>query len=155
MASGEGVGNALHSGKQDLGLCRLTEESTCSPLQVGLLTKGEVRLDQPKVQGQISCEGPAQYGVDFDEIFSPMVKMTTLCFMLGVVAADNLELIQLDVKTIFLHGDLQGARERLCGIRPGTSSLPTWEESIRPKVDTPTVKAGLKSHIDRGSSKEK
>ena len=47
-----------------------------------------------------------EYGVDFDEIFSPMVKMTTLRFMLGVVAADNLELIQLDVKTAFLHGDL-------------------------------------------------
>ena len=33
--------------------------------------------------------------------------MTTLRFMLGVVTADNLELIQLDVKTTFLHGDLQ------------------------------------------------
>ena len=33
--------------------------------------------------------------------------MTTLRFMLGVVAADNLELIQLDVKTSFLHGDLK------------------------------------------------
>ena len=36
---------------------------------------------------------------------SPVVKMTTLRFMLGVVAADNLEVIQLDVKTAFLHGD--------------------------------------------------
>ena len=27
--------------------------------------------------------------------------------MLGVVAADNLELIQLDVKTAFLYGDIQ------------------------------------------------
>ena len=27
--------------------------------------------------------------------------------MLGVLAADNFELIQLDVKTTFLHGDLQ------------------------------------------------
>ena len=27
--------------------------------------------------------------------------------MLGVVVANNLELIQLDVKTAFLHGDLQ------------------------------------------------
>ena len=50
---------------------------------------------------------PKYNGVDFDEMFSPMVKMTTLRFMLGVVAADNLELIQLDVKTTFLHGDLQ------------------------------------------------
>ena len=33
--------------------------------------------------------------------------MTTLHFMLDFVAADNLELIQLDVKTTFLHGDLQ------------------------------------------------
>ena len=36
-----------------------------------------------------------------------MVKMTTLCFMLGVVATENLELIQLDVKTTFLHDDLK------------------------------------------------
>ena len=36
-----------------------------------------------------------------------MVKMTTLRFMLGIVAAENLELIQLDVKMAFLHGDLQ------------------------------------------------
>ena len=35
------------------------------------------------------------------------MKMTTLHFMLGVVAAENLELIQLDVKTAFLHGDLK------------------------------------------------
>ena len=32
--------------------------------------------------------------------------MTSLRFMVGVVAAENLELIQLDVKTAFLHGDL-------------------------------------------------
>ena len=48
-----------------------------------------------------------QYGVDFDEIFSLVVKMTILRFMLGVVAAENLDLIQLDVKTTFLHGDLK------------------------------------------------
>ena len=35
-----------------------------------------------------------------------MVKMTTLRFMLGVMAAENLELIHLDVKMTFLHGDL-------------------------------------------------
>ena len=33
--------------------------------------------------------------------------MTTLHFMLGIVGAENLELIQLDVKTTFLHGDLK------------------------------------------------
>ena len=43
------------------------------------------------------------YEVDFDEVFSPVVKMTTLRFLLGVAATENLE---LDVKTAFLHGDL-------------------------------------------------
>ena len=39
--------------------------------------------------------------------FLPVVKMTTLRFMLGIEAADNLELIQLYVKTAFPHSDLQ------------------------------------------------
>lgn len=45
-------------------------------------------------------------GIDFDEIFSPMVKMTTIQAVLGLVAAWDLELEQLDVKTTFLHGDI-------------------------------------------------
>ena len=62
----------------------------------------------PKYKARLVAKGFRQeYGVDFDEIFSPVVKMKTLCFMLGVVAADNLELIQLDVKMAFLHSDLQ------------------------------------------------
>ena len=61
----------------------------------------------PKYKPRLVAKGfREEYGVDFDEIFSPVVKIT-LRFMLGVVAADNLELIQLDVKTAFLHGDLK------------------------------------------------
>ena len=65
--------------------------------------------------------------------------MITLRFMLGVVAAENLDLIQLDVKMTFLHDDLYGAAESLCGIRSGTSSLPTQEESIWPETGIATV----------------
>ena len=44
--------------------------------------------------------------MDFDEIFSPIVKMITLRCIMGLVAAEDMELMQIDVKTSFLHGDL-------------------------------------------------
>ncbi|CAL5439703.1 unnamed protein product [Camellia sinensis] len=46
-------------------------------------------------------------GIDFDEIFSPVVKMTSIRVVLGLAASLNLELEQMDVKTAFLHGDLK------------------------------------------------
>ena len=40
-------------------------------------------------------------GIDFDEIFSPVVKMTSIHIVLSIVATENLHLEQLDV-----NGDL-------------------------------------------------
>ena len=44
-------------------------------------------------------------GIDFDEIFSPIMEMCSIRVILGLAANMNLELEQLDVNTIFLHGD--------------------------------------------------
>lgn len=46
-------------------------------------------------------------GVDYNEIFSPVVRHTSIRVLLVIVAHQNLELEQLDVKTAFLHGELE------------------------------------------------
>ena len=43
-------------------------------------------------------------GIDFDEIFSPIVKMTSIGTILSLVVVEYLHLEQLDVKTSFLTG---------------------------------------------------
>jgi Reverse transcriptase (RNA-dependent DNA polymerase) len=45
--------------------------------------------------------------VDFNEVFSPMVKYTSIQVLLSLVAMKNFELEQLDVKITFLHYDLE------------------------------------------------
>ena len=47
-----------------------------------------------------------QEGVDFDEIFLPIVKMTTLRCVLAPAAHMDMDLDQMDVKTAFLNGKL-------------------------------------------------
>ena len=46
-------------------------------------------------------------GIDYTKIFSLVVKMSTIRLVLGMVTTENLHLEQLDVKTAFLHGDLE------------------------------------------------
>ena len=45
-------------------------------------------------------------GVDFNEVFSPVVKYSSIRLLLALSAYHDLELEQMDVKTTFLHGSL-------------------------------------------------
>lgn len=70
--------------------------------------KTQESTSQPKYKARLVVKGFSQKKcVDFGEIFSPVVKMSSIRVVLGIAASLNLEVEQLDVKTAFLHGDLE------------------------------------------------
>ena len=45
--------------------------------------------------------------IDYNEIFSPVVKHTSIWVLLVMVAQFDVELEQMNVKTIFMHSELE------------------------------------------------
>ena len=63
---------------------------------------------KPRYKAILVVKGFGQRkGIDFDEIFSPVVKMSSIRTVLGLAASLNLEIEQMNVKTTILHGDLE------------------------------------------------
>jgi hypothetical protein len=61
-----------------------------------------------KYKDRLVAKGYSQVeGIDFGEIFSPVAKLTSIRFLLSIATAFDFEVEQMDVKTIFLHGDLE------------------------------------------------
>ena len=48
-------------------------------------------------------------GIEFSKVFSSVVRHTSISLLLSIIAAQDIELKQIDVKTMFLHGQLDGS----------------------------------------------
>ena len=66
-----------------------------------------IRKKREKFKARLVAKGYAnRKEVDYDEIFSPVIRHTSIRVMLALVASHDMHLEQMDVKTIFLHSDL-------------------------------------------------
>ncbi|GJX81204.1 putative RNA-directed DNA polymerase [Tanacetum coccineum] len=69
--------------------------------------KTEEYTPRPRYKARLVIKGFShKKGINFDEIFSPVMKMGSIRVVLVLAASLDLEVEQMDVKTAFLHGDL-------------------------------------------------
>ena len=75
-----------------------------------ILRKKEALLEKEgeNFKAQLVAKGYSlREGIYYNEIFPSVVKHTSIRVILGFVTMHDMELEQLDVKTAFLHGDLE------------------------------------------------
>jgi hypothetical protein len=71
-------------------------------------TKLNVEGKVEKYKDRLVAKGYSQVeGIYFGEIFSPISKLTFIRFLLSIFVAFDFEVENMDVKTTFLHGDME------------------------------------------------
>ncbi|KAJ3552813.1 hypothetical protein NP233_g12787 [Leucocoprinus birnbaumii] len=66
-------------------------------------------------------------GIDFDELFSPVVRYETARLLLGMAALEDFDILSVDVKTAFLYGKLD---EEIYMEQPEGFRLPGYENKV-------------------------
>ncbi|WVZ81831.1 hypothetical protein U9M48_029166 [Paspalum notatum var. saurae] len=64
--------------------------------------------EEVRYKARLVAKGYSQIpGIDYNDVFSPVVKHGSIRTLFSIVAMHDYELEQLDVKTAFLHGELE------------------------------------------------
>ena len=70
--------------------------------------EGTLEVENARYKARLVAKGYNQIsGVDFTDVFSQVVKHSSIRALLRIVAFHDYELEQLDLKTAFLHGELE------------------------------------------------
>lgn len=80
------------------------------PIGYKWVFKKKISLDGSveKYKARLVAKGYFQVeGIDYGEIFSPIAKLTSIGFLLSLIAAYDFEIEKMDMKTLFRHGDLE------------------------------------------------
>lgn len=48
-----------------------------------------------------------KFGIEYKEVFAPVARLDTVRMILSIAAQNSWPIFQLDVKSAFLHGELQ------------------------------------------------
>lgn len=91
-------------------------------------------------------------GVDFSETYSPVARFDTIRSVLSVAASENLHLVQFDVKTAFLYGELDETiyMEQPAGYTDGTDRVCKLKKSLYGLKQAPRCwNRKFKSFLDR------
>ena len=66
----------------------------------GQVTRNKTRL---------VCKGYAEIeGIDCEETYAPVVRMEAICLLLTYACSKNVKVYQMDIKSAFLNGELEG-----------------------------------------------
>ena len=86
------------------------------------------------------------YGINYDDTFAPVAKMSTVIIILSLAAHFGWEMHQFDVKNAFLHGSLE--EEVYMEIPPGYDAINEGDKVCRLKkalyglIQSPSVWCG-------------
>lgn len=115
---------------------------------------GDGRIDRYKAR--LVVKGCSQRkGIDYAETFSPVVRYTSIRFLIAIAAKMDLEIDQMDVVTAFLQGDLKeevymrqpdtfdDGTARVCRLQKSLYGLKQASRCWNEKLGAALLKAGL------------
>src|SRR5438105_15552180 len=90
--------------------------------------KGISPTENTRYKARLVAKGYSQIpGIVFNDVFSPVVKHSSIRALLSIVAMRDYELEQLDVKTALLHGELE---EDIYMDQPKSFVIPEKEQLV-------------------------